>query len=272
MEKHLICLDLDGTLLSNQKEILPFTKKVLLELKAQGHILMIATGRPYRATEKYYNELSLNTPVVNFNGAFVHHPTDLYFKTVHETLDLQIAKDIIEELHDLKIQNVVAEVKDQVFIHYHDSLLIDEFSMGNPTILHGNLAELMDEHPTSILIQAEERHIKDIREHLTNIYAEAIEHRRWGDPFPVIELVKKGINKAQGIMYVKEKLDLNGVKTIAFGDEDNDLEMIKYADIGVAMHNGINDLKSVATHTTLSNEEDGIGHFLNDYFNLEMEE
>ena len=57
-------------------------------------------------------------------------------------------------------------------------------------------------------------------------------------------------------------------RIIAFGDEDNDLEMIDYAGTGVAMGNGIEQLKSVANHITLSNEEDGIAIFLEEKFNI----
>lgn len=73
-EKHLIVLDLDGTLLTDNKTISPRTKQTLLKLKENGHEVMIATGRPFRSSELYYRELGLTTPIVNFNGAFVHHP------------------------------------------------------------------------------------------------------------------------------------------------------------------------------------------------------
>src|SRR5690625_3980082 len=103
MEKYLICLDLDGTLLTDEKTISPYTKQVLNELKNQGHEIMISTGRPYRASEPYYRELAMSTPVVNFNGPFVHHPQDLYFKTVHEELDLEVAKERVDRVPDLNI-------------------------------------------------------------------------------------------------------------------------------------------------------------------------
>ena len=66
MQPYLICLDLDGTLLNDNKEISPYTKQVLTELQQCGHYVMIATGRPYRASQMYYHELNMNTPVVNF--------------------------------------------------------------------------------------------------------------------------------------------------------------------------------------------------------------
>ncbi|MEJ7197678.1 HAD-IIB family hydrolase, partial [Staphylococcus epidermidis] len=88
-------------------------------------------------------------------------------------------------------------------------------------------------------------------------YAENIEHRRWGAPFPVIEIVKRGINKARGIEQVRQFLNIDPQHIIAFGDEDNDIEMIKYAQHGVAMDNGLQELKDIANETTFSNNDDG---------------
>ncbi len=67
---------------------------------------------------------------------------------------------------------------------------------------------------------------------------------------------------------VAEYLDIPRKNIIAFGDEDNDLEMIEYAGTGVAMGNGIEELKNIADAITFSNEEDGIAFYLNDHLNL----
>lgn len=270
MHKYLICLDLDGTLLTDEKKISPYTKKVLMHLKEIGHEIMISTGRPYRASEPYYRELTMTTPVVNFNGAFVHHPQDLYFKTVHEELDLEVAKEIVKRVPDLNIQNIIAEVKDNVYIHYHDEVLFEAFSMGNPQVKIGDLTQNIESGPTSILIQAEEPEVPGIRKALDDLFAETIEHRRWGAPYPVIEIVKKGINKAVGVDYVRGYLGIEQEHTIAFGDEDNDTEMIKYVRHGVAMGNAIEEVKDAADYVTTSNETDGIGVFLNDHFKLNL--
>ena len=63
---------------------------------------MIATGRPYRASQIYYHELNMDTPIVNFNGAYVHHPKSDDFKTTHEVLD--VARNMIETLQKQKLQ------------------------------------------------------------------------------------------------------------------------------------------------------------------------
>ena len=72
------------------------------------------------------------------------------------------------------------------------------------------------------------------------MHAEVIDHRRWGAPWHIIEIVKSGLNKAVGIQKVADYYQIDQKNIIAFGDEDNDLEMIEYAGVGVAMGMGLN--------------------------------
>lgn len=267
-EKHLIALDLDGTLLKDDKTISGTTKKVLNCAREHGHEVMIATGRPYRSSEMYYHELNLNTPIVNFNGAFIHHPRSNQWGVYHTPLDIKVAKDIVEALESFSFHNIIAEVIDDVYFHYHDEKLLDIFSLGKPNITTGDLRNFLKESPTSMLIHTEEEHVQEIRKHLSQVHAEVIEHRRWADPWHVIEIVKSGLNKAVGLKKVSEYLHIPRERIIAFGDEDNDFEMIEYAGRGIAMGNGIEQLKTIANEVTLTNEEDGIAIFLNDYLQL----
>lgn len=268
MNEHLIVLDLDGTLLTDEKKISALTKETLLKAKEAGHRVMIATGRPYRASQLYYRELSLTTPIVNFNGALIHHPKNPMWKPIHTTVDLSVVHDVVESVHKYEYDNLIAEVMDDVYLHREDEGVLQLPHMGNPTILTGDLKDILKEDPTSLLIQADDVNTPIIRQHLQDVHAELIEHRRWGAPFPIIEIVHKGLSKAVGIDYIAKEMGIPRDRIIAFGDEDNDMEMIEYAGVGVAMSNGIDDLKSIANEITLSNNEDGIGKFLQDRLKL----
>lgn len=267
-EKHLIVLDLDGTLLTDEKIISSKTHDILKKARLKGHEVMIATGRPFRASELYYQQLQLETPIVNFNGAFVHHPSDPSWGLYHEPMDLKVAKQIIDACEEFKFRNIVAEVMDDVYLHYHDEKIIDVFMMGNPSISTGDIRNVLSDHPTSMLIHAEEEDVAEIRAHLDEVHAELIDHRRWAAPWHIIEIVKTGLNKAVGIDRVASSLNIPKERIIAFGDEDNDLEMLEYAGTGVAMGNAIDPLKDIANEVTLSNEDDGIGRYLQKRFDL----
>lgn len=267
-KRHLIALDLDGTLLNDEKKISIKTKNIINKAREQGHIVMIATGRPYRSSEMYYKELELDTPIVNFNGAFIHHPTDPTWGTFHSPMDLKVAKEIVEACRSFHFYNIVAEVIDDVYLHYHDEKLLDIFSLGNPKITTGDLGEYLNDSPTSLLIHTDEDELIKIRKHLSEVHAEVIEHRSWAAPFHVVEIIKSGLNKAVGLKKAALYYQIPQERIIAFGDEDNDLEMLEFAGHGVAMGNATEEVKSIANESTLRNTEDGIGVYLKDFLNL----
>ncbi|MTH53271.1 Cof-type HAD-IIB family hydrolase [Bacillus mangrovi] len=259
---YLIALDLDGTLLRDDKTISDYSKNVIRKAKDAGHIVCIATGRPFRSSSIYYRELELDTPIVNFNGAFVHHPKDEGWGMFHKTLELDVVQEIIKTADDHGVHNMLAEVKDRVYFHRHDERLLDVFSMGDPEMTVGHLGETLGEDVTSILIHAEEQNVDTIRSYLSDVHAEVVEHRRWAAPWHVIEIIKAGINKAVGLKKLTDHYGIPAERVIAFGDEDNDLEMLKFAGHGVAMGNAIDVLKEAANKETVSNMDDGIAVYL----------
>ncbi|MFD1929157.1 Cof-type HAD-IIB family hydrolase [Sporosarcina siberiensis] len=269
MKPHLIVLDLDGTLLNDKKSISTKTATTLMNATEQGHHVMIATGRPYRSSELYYNQLGLKTPIVNFNGAFVHRPGDSNWKNIHETLELSVVKEVMEAMKEYPWNNIVAEVMDDVYMHYHDEKLINVFNTGKPKIRTGEIQNQLNDNPTTLLIQADEVNVDAICNHLGHVHAEVVGHRIWNSPWGhVIEVFRHGLSKAVGLAHVAKYMDIPRDRIIAFGDENNDLEMIDYAGIGVAMGNGIDELKSIANEVTLSNNEDGIAILLQERLNL----
>ncbi|ASS90510.1 MULTISPECIES: Cof-type HAD-IIB family hydrolase [Aeribacillus] len=267
-KKHLIALDLDGTLLKDDKTISPFTKNVLQKAQEEGHIICISTGRPFRSSKMYYEELNLKTPIVNFNGAFVHHPLDESWGFHHTTLDVSVVKEIVEIAEQHQVHNILAEVLDHVYFHYHNEQWLDIFSIGNPKIEIGNLKAVLNRNVTSMLIHSDEENVKRIRHYLNEVHAEVVDHRSWAHPWHVIEIIRAGINKAVGLQKIAEFYNIPREQIIAFGDEDNDLEMIEYAGLGVAMGNGIEPLKEIADEITLTNEEDGVAKFLKELLSL----
>lgn len=269
MKPHLIVLDLDGTLLTDEKTITQQTAQTLRLAEEQGHHVMIATGRPYRSSEQYYKQLNLSTPIINFNGAFVHHPMNRSWKTVHKTLSLSVVKDVMEAMQQFPWNNIVAEVMDDVYIHHHDEKMMNIFSAGKPKITTGEIQSYLKDDPTTLLIQADQQNVDEICQHLSHIHAEVVGHRIWNSPWGyVIEVFQRGLSKAAGLAHVSKSMNIPKDRIIAFGDENNDFEMIEYAGLGVAMGNGIDELKSLADEVALSNNEDGIAKILKERLHL----
>ncbi|MEK4565703.1 Cof-type HAD-IIB family hydrolase [Alkalihalobacillus sp. FSL R5-0424] len=268
--KHLIALDLDGTLLTDDKTISARSKQAIEKAKADGHIVAISTGRPVRASLNYYRELGLTSPMVNFNGAFVHHPDAPSFGSYHSPLDLKTAKTVIETCEAFRVSNIMVEVMDDFYLRYKDELFVEAFTAGQNPIDYGNLLKILQDAPTSVLIHPQDDQAESLRDLLKKAHAEVIEQRVWGAPWNIIEVIRAGVNKAVGLKRISDYYGIPSERIIAFGDEDNDLEMLEFAGQGVAMGNAIPELKSVANHITLTNEEDGIAEYLEEALNLSV--
>lgn len=267
-KSYLIAIDLDGTLLNDEKTISEKTKQTIIKAKNEGHKIVISTGRPYRASKMYYKELGLDTPIINFNGAFIHHPKDASWGVYHTPLDIETAKAVIRTCEAFRLKNIVAEVVDTIYVKNKVEETIKMFSVGDPIVHTGNLHDTLTESPTSVLVHPFVDNVDLLRSSLEKYHAEVIEQRVWAAPWHIIEIVKKGLNKAVGLKKVADYYQIPQERIIAFGDEDNDLEMIEYAGHGVAMGNAIGELKTIANEVTASNEDDGIALYLEEVLSL----
>lgn len=95
---------------------------------------MIATGRPYRASDIYYHELGLTTPIVNFNGAYVHHPKNIAWNAMHTPIDLSVVRDVVDSVNSYEYENIIAEVMDDIYVHTEDERILNIFNMGTPKL------------------------------------------------------------------------------------------------------------------------------------------
>jgi len=274
-KQHLIALDLDGTLLTDKKEISPHTLQVVKQAKTDGHIVVIATGRPSRASIHYYHMLGLTTPMINYNGALTYHPKNEKWGTFHHPMPLDTTLSVIDTCFELGVNNILAEVKDHAYLNKYDQEIIDVFKTvtdenSDEPYTIGGINKTLTEDPTALMIMPKKEQIDILSEYLEENHGEIIEYRNWGAPWSIFEINKKGIHKAFGLKKVADYYQIPQERIIAFGDEDNDIEMIDYAGIGVAMQNAIPELQAIADVITNSNEEDGVGSFLEDYLNIQL--
>lgn len=270
-EKHLIALDLDGTLLSDQRQILAPTKETIQHLIEAGHVVVIATGRSNKLSIHYYHELGLKTPLINSNGAVIHHPHDKNWGVHHTPLERKLALDIIDANKQLQGKNVLAAVQDTVYLDQYDEHIFDFYQPKKDDPFHvGPVTDLLKDDPTLMLLYPDKDNLQRLTSYLNDLHADIIDHRNWGEPTNIIEVMNNKVNKATAIQQVAKEFGISKERIIAFGDETNDLAMIDYAGVGVAMGNAVDELKTVAKHVTDTNENNGIGQFLADYFQLKI--
>ncbi|HAT54885.1 MAG TPA: HAD family hydrolase [Lactobacillus sp.] len=270
MNRKLIAIDLDGTTLNNQSAISPFTKQVLQTAVASGHIVSIVTGRPYRISRQYYDQLGLHSAMINFNGSLGHLPHQRWSHEYQYTIDRDIALDLLAHQQNLGIETIAAENKTNVWANQVSDGTIDFF----PTMLQPKQilnADNLDVDPTALTLYFNEHHRQQLIGNIKKRYGNHIDMNVWGGSWPVLEVAHKGVEKATGLEFLAKTYHIDRSDIIAFGDEGNDHAMISYAGWGVAMANGISELKTIAQDVTpLDNDHDGLAHYLQDLLDLPM--
>ncbi|TVP92517.1 Cof-type HAD-IIB family hydrolase [Alkalibacterium sp.] len=270
MNKKLIALDLDGTTLNDQSEISNETKSVLANLRRKGHIVSIVTGRPYRNSYYYYDELKLDTPIVNFNGAWCHIPSQLdWSHNYHKTLSKELALSMLSLKSNPEVQLIAAESQRSIYIEGEYIPYPDFFPEGIQ-VSKQLRPEILTEDPTSVGVFTTTRDYQPyIEQKIIEQYDGAVEVRMWGGDTPCLEVVAAGVQKALGLERIASYYGIDRKDILAFGDQENDYEMIQYAGHGVVMANGIQSLKNIADDiTAVTNHEHGVANYLSRYFSL----
>ncbi len=266
MTPYLIVLDLDGTIMQDFNTYDLETFDYLRELQKKGHIIMLATGRPFRSSYFIYELLQLNTPLINYNGARVTNPKDPTFPVT----DLRIDKDdLIEIIEHIKphLVNVFCEIIDDIYVmNYNDE--IHPFLHVDGGILHvGEIKDILPGNPNGALFFIKKNHIKSFEDYINKKYTGKLLSRYWTiDNYHIVEIYNPLVDKKTGFLEAIKyyKIPLN--HTIAIGDGHNDIGLIKSAHIGVAMGNAHPDLIKVANFTTDDCNHQGVLKFLKSFF------
>ena len=115
MQKYLIAIDLDGTLLTDDKKITPKTRDYLNALGNAGHHIVIATGRPLRAAYSFQQELGVKAPIVSYNGALASFPGETWFPKRVRTFDRNVLRASVNEIGYELLGNLMIENEEHVY-------------------------------------------------------------------------------------------------------------------------------------------------------------
>ena len=270
LNKKLIAIDLDGTTLNQDSMITSKTKETLKKAINAGHHVSIATGRPFRMSHQFYQQLELTTPMVNFNGALVHIPNQHWDGERETLINREIAFEILSQKKQLNLDFIAAENRDTFFIDSFDFFDEKIFASSRPGEKNLLSPKNLTTNPTSLLVRTDKRFAEAVSAELTRQFGSYVDVRTWGGPTVILEIVSKGIQKAKGVQEIANYLSIDQQDVIAFGDEHNDLELLDYAGWGVAMANGTDQLKGIANDVTpLSNQEDGLAVYLEKLLKLQ---
>ncbi|MGD9605641.1 MAG: HAD family hydrolase [Bacilli bacterium] len=262
---YLIAVDLDGTLITNFDN---YDKKSfqLLETLAKEHYVVIATGRPYRSSIYYYDLLKLKTPIVNYNGALVQNPHDRLFPKTMITIDRNIIRSLIADNEDILI-NIFCEIEDDIFLWKQTSEIVPYLHISGGKLQVGNFDLILHGDPNGAIIIAKLGSEDRLKQYLETKFPNQVLIRFWyNESLAIAEIYNPLTSKGNAIAKIANYYHIPQERIIAIGDAHNDIEMIKYAQFGVAMSGGHPDLLTVANYQTTSVAENGVYHYLNDFF------
>lgn len=259
----LLVLDIDGTLTNQKKEITEHTKEAIKKAQEMGVFIVIATGRPTKGVKKIAEELNLFETggyILSFNGGKI---TDC--KTGEVIFQRTLEREDVEEIYQVAKEHQIRMVT------YEGDVVISETSDDKYANLEARLNEMDMKVVDSIVDYVDFPVNKCLMtgdgDYLAQVEQKAL--KQYGDVYSIfrseaffLEFMPKGVDKAKSLERLLSYLGYQKEEMIACGDGFNDVSMIAYAGLGVAMENAKPEAKEVADFITKSNEEDGVAHVI----------
>lgn len=268
MNYQLVALDIDGTLLNSAGQLASSTRSAVKKVQASGLKVILATGRRLVRTTPLARSLGLQTPLIVHNGAVIYDPqleTAIFQKGIPLELAFQIQKEL-----ELARMNYVVYTGPSC----GDSVLAP---LGLWRERENLIWRFLDEEAVflkRICLQADPVRISVVdRAEKTAVFYNGLKSR-YGSKLNImyfgadrhawqgIEIVAGGCSKGTGLAYAAKRLSVSADRTIAFGDDVNDLEMLAWAARGVAMANAAPALKAQADMIAPHNDLDGVASVL----------
>jgi Cof subfamily protein (haloacid dehalogenase superfamily) len=289
MNYKLLALDLDGTTLNHKLEILPEVRRAIAAAQERGVVVTLATGRMFGATLPYAQGLNVHGPLICFQGALirdsqtgeVYHHTALPSALAAEAIELLVAADIFVIAYiDERLWVARQRPELDVYLGWHPErpeVVIDPnlaSTVANAsiarlltqaeTMVSPNLADIVVANPpTKLLFVAEsdvvERELMRLTAHFAGRLSVFRSHTLFG------ELTSLGVNKGVALAQLAARLGIAREQVIAIGDHENDLEMIEWAGLGLAMGNGIPAAHAIADAVIPSVDQAGVAWAIERY-------
>ena len=269
MEVKAVFFDIDGTLVNDRKSVLKSTKDAIKIVKEQGILVGVATGRGPFFVKDLMEDLNLDF-AVTYNGQYIF------------TKDKVLFTSPISKLHLRQLITYAKKEGKEIALGTKDAMVgskIMSFGMGSfsqrisrfvPSVLTRTVSHSFNRLVSKVVPQKEEDLLylmnQPIYQVLMLMTPEESEKAAAdfddlkltrSNPFAV-DIINRGNSKLEGIRRVGKEYGFDLNQVMAFGDSDNDLEMLAGVGMSVAMGNGSSSVKEVAKHITTSNQQDGI--------------
>jgi Cof subfamily protein (haloacid dehalogenase superfamily) len=261
-EIKLLVVDIDGTIAGESNTISESVKQALRQVQAKGIQVAVATGRMYRSALPFHQEIGSTLPLVAYQGAWIQDPATAKIHrhlTVSEELTHKLL-DYFEQPELLKLLSVHFYINDQLYVRELTTETVTYAQRSRVTpIAVGDLRSISGSSPTKVLALCDDTDVIDkLLENLRRQYTPA-ELYLTKSVATFFEATHPAVNKGTAVRYLaQEILGLQPGNVMTIGDNFNDVEMLEYAGIGVAMGNAPPEVKAIANWVAPDVEKDGV--------------
>ncbi len=257
----IVFVDLDGTLKDNKGLVSINNKKTFQKLRDIGIEIVISTGRPLSYAVNYARQYLASPYTISSNGAEIYN-----YITKKVIYKASLTKETILKLEDLINKNNLSFIANSL-LHSYTNIL--EGEVGKKQV--ESFSELIDEEITQVIIQSfDPLTMELVKKQLASIPEVRIANKVLGDRLfgkrMFFDITANNVSKGNAVRILCEYLNIPFDKTMAVGDADNDIEMLKSVNIKVAMENASENLKKVANVITASNEDEGVSKILEELY------
>ena len=240
----------------------PRTREAITATRAAGIHVVLVTGRMFRSVRRYALEAGIDDPVVCYQGAVVADPASGNWLR-HVQIPLELARETIAALNaegfglncyvddELYVAEVTPEAR-----RYADFQDLE---------LHpvGDLLEWLDQPPTKLVVIGDPDALDGLKQRMLHRFDGRLYISKSLPYF--LEFASPDVTKAAGLAFLAEHLGFARERTVAFGDGENDIELVEWAHFGVAVENADDLVKEVADFVCPSVGEEGVAQVLEAY-------
>jgi Cof subfamily protein (haloacid dehalogenase superfamily) len=256
----LIAIDMDGTLLDSAHTISPRVKQAIAAARARGLRIVLATGRPFSGIELYLDELGLadeDNYCITFNGAVIQNAAGT--QSIAETTlgydDYvyceQVARDLGVHFHVLYERSMMTPNAD---ISSHT---VRDAYISRTPLIYRSVEQVQPSWRFRKFMMVDDAAILDRA--IANLPAELTQrYTVVKSAADFLEILHPDAGKGRALATLAAHLGVPAERIMAIGDQENDLVMLEFAGVAVAMGNAIDAVKAGADHVTTSNDEDGV--------------
>jgi hypothetical protein len=263
MKYKLIAIDMDGTLLNSDNEISERNQSAIREAADKGIKVVLTTGRIYSSALFYAKSLNISTPIISCNGAYIaeHDKSNILYES---PISVDSIKDVIE----------LAE-KENMHYHFYDDSTFYARELNETVIKYYNWNKKRDEMDR-ININIIENPFEVVQNEKLNVYKfvfvendrekllrfkkklESIKNIEIASSWiNNVEVMNKGVSKGKALEELCKLFGINKGEVVAIGDNENDISMLEFAGLSVAMGNGVEKARKISCVVTDTNDNDG---------------